>query len=124
MSNKIKRTGPAEPMAEEDKRRHMVTVRFCADEHAQLVAASKKSGESISDLIRKTAAGIVIQERTPAINDDLLVELSKQGNNLNQIARAINSGVYKTEHAPGILESLRSISASLLAIRGAMGSGK
>lgn len=83
-----------------------VTVRFTADEHAQLMEACQASGRSASDLIRETAAGIQIHARAPAINTEVLKELAAWGNNLNQIAYRLNSG-----NIPGALEIMQSIDA-------------
>lgn len=69
-----------------------VTVRFTPFEHAQLMQAVAETGRSASDLIRETAAGIQIYARTPAINREVLKELSAWGNNLNQIAHRLNTG--------------------------------
>jgi len=81
-----------------------VTVRFTPFEHAQLMEACQASGRSASDLIRETAAGIKIHARAPAINAELLKELSAWGNNLNQITHRIHTG-----NTPGALEISKAI---------------
>jgi hypothetical protein len=84
----------------------MVTVRFKPDEHQQLVDAAASTGLSYSDLIRQTAACIVIEARPPKIHADTLAELGRWGNNLNQLAKIAN----KTGQIE--LELLKEISAA------------
>lgn len=104
-------TTPARGGRPSQDRTKPVTVRLTADEHAQLMEAVEASGRSASDLIRETAAGIKIHARAPAINAEVLRELSRWGNNLNQIAYRIHTG-----NTPANFEILQVIDACYQAL--------
>jgi len=83
-----------------DKRQrgHTVTVRLTGDERATLDALSSRSGLTAGAFIRAAAfgdAGPRAQRRPPADHKalrQLLGECGRIGNNLNQIARHLNTG--------------------------------
>ena len=58
--------------------------------HWQAIAASR--GVSLSELIRVTLSGQRLRSRrsAPRVDPDLVRELARIGNNLNQLARAAN----------------------------------
>lgn len=71
-------------------------VRFTEKEYAQIEEAQRETGLSIPDLLKKA----YFKHRTmlrPLLTreqvDQIMSELRRQGNNLNQIAKQINSGL-------------------------------
>jgi len=68
-----------------------VSVRFSKDEHASLGSIARLRGLSLSSLLRAGALKLEMPNLpTPAIDAKALVELAKQGSNLNQAVRALN----------------------------------
>jgi hypothetical protein len=71
-------------------------VRFTEDEYEKLLKAQAETGLSIPDLLKKA----FFKHRTllqPLLSkehvEQIMVELRRHGNNLNQIAKQINSGL-------------------------------
>lgn len=69
-----------------------IELRVSAEEkiHWQAIAASR--GVSLSELIRATLSGqrLRVRRSAPRVDPDLVRELARIGNNLNQLARAAN----------------------------------
>ena len=69
-----------------------IELRVSAEEkvHWQAIAASR--GVSLSELIRATLSGqrLRVRRSAPRIDPNLMRELARIGNNLNQLARAAN----------------------------------
>lgn len=85
---------PAKQMI--DRRRRHVAVRLTDTEHDHLLGEAKALGTTPSDLLRTRAFGVRLKPRTVRGNKQMLdaasrVELGRVGNNLNQIARALNT---------------------------------
>lgn len=79
--------------AAEDKRTlHMPPVRMTAAELAQLEELAAVSGLSVSEYARQRLLTGAVKATRPKTDESLLVELSRIGNNLNQIARQLNRG--------------------------------
>jgi hypothetical protein len=105
-----------------DKRQRgvTVTVRLTADERARLDSLSSRSGLAMGAFMRAAAfgeAGPRAQRRPPADHRalrQLLGECGRVGNNLNQIARQLNTG--GTTDVP----ELRAALAAYLDIRAAI----
>ena len=69
-----------------DKR---VTIRFTDDEYNKVYSSAQELGISLSDYIRRKATGN--RERISSkCNKELLYEMNRIGNNLNQIAKHCN----------------------------------
>lgn len=73
-------------------REHRVEVRLSDDELAQLKNAN---APSIAKLLRESALRVVNKQETQVpqftkLDRDFLLELSRIGNNINQIAHAVN----------------------------------
>ena len=71
----------------------VVPVRLTPDERDRLKELARESKISLSDYVRRT----VLSKRLPAkaapeVNRQTYQELARVGNNLNQVARALNSG--------------------------------
>jgi hypothetical protein len=102
-------------MAGSDKRqRGKIVASRCSDEEFNAIAAkADKAGLSNGAFMRAAAlgdAGPRAQRRPPAdhrVLRQILGEIGRIGNNVNQIARAINSG--DPADVPELLESLRAI---------------
>lgn len=78
------------------KRETRTNVRFTEAEFAQIEQAQRETGLSVPDLLKKA----FFKHRTmlrPLLSkeqvEQIMVELRRQGNNLNQIAKQINSGL-------------------------------
>ncbi|MCP4971155.1 MAG: MobC family plasmid mobilization relaxosome protein [Arcobacter sp.] len=63
------------------------TIRFTPDEFNALEKQRLKTNLNFSDFVRKSSSKIKIVSK---LDQDIIFHLSKIGNNLNQIARAIN----------------------------------
>lgn len=86
-------------------------------ERWQKIAASK--GVSLSELVRVTLDGQRLRKRRdpPKVDPDLLRELARIGNNLNQLARAANRR--QPVPAAALLLQLIEIDRELAAVRAA-----
>lgn len=78
------------------KKETRTNVRFTEKEYALIEEAQRETGLSIPDLLKKA----FFKHRTllrPLLTkeqvDQVMSELRRQGNNLNQIAKQINSGL-------------------------------
>ena len=73
-------------------------VRFTEYEYNRLQKMKMTTGLSIPDLLKKALFNRMDLER-PLLNPDdvskIMEELRRQGNNINQIAKQINSGLLK-----------------------------
>ena len=88
------------------------SVRFTADEFNRIAAKADNSGLGFAAFLRAAAldgdAGPRSQRRPPADHKalrQLLGEVGRIGNNINQIARALNSG--EKAKLPALDEALR-----------------
>ncbi|MFQ3621923.1 MAG: plasmid mobilization relaxosome protein MobC [Acetobacteraceae bacterium] len=87
-----------------------VTVRLTADERARLEELSSRAGYAAGAFMRAAAfgeAGPRAQRRPPADHvaiRKLLGELGRVGNNINQIARAVNAD--QSVNVPELREAL------------------
>ena len=83
---------------ERRQRVRLVQVRCTEDEHAQLEAAAERAGMKVGAFMRQQSLGTAgprAARRPPAERAalaQLLAQLGRCGGNLNQIARALNSG--------------------------------
>lgn len=67
-------------------------VRFTPEEFAVVVARARTCGRAPARFIREVALGAVPRERRSAINAELIRQLARIGNNLNQLATRAHSG--------------------------------
>lgn len=69
-----------------------IELRVSAEEKAHWQAIAASRGVSLSELIRATLSGQRLRKRRsdPRVDPDLVRELARIGNNLNQLARAAN----------------------------------
>lgn len=83
----------------------VVPIRFSEDERKSLFEQAKSFGVSLSEFVRRAA----LKRRMPPLpppqlNRDIYQELSRIGNNLNQVTRKINEGAVSVE--PGLAATL------------------
>jgi hypothetical protein len=81
-------------------------------EKALIVQNATDLGLGLSAYLRAVGQGRRVTPRRPAINDEAIRQLASIGNNLNQIARRINSGVkldkdYLTSVLMAVLDAVR-----------------
>lgn len=67
------------------------TFRFSSSEYLSLVEKSAKANMNISEYIRSAAKKSEVQESTKKEIINLTLQIAKIGNNLNQIARKVNT---------------------------------
>ncbi len=73
-----------------------VGVRFKPDDYQQLEQIAKGLGTTVSDLIRHAALGVPPPPRRRQLADqDLINQLSRLGNNLNQQTRLLHQLHYR-----------------------------
>ena len=72
------------------KRNIRIQVRLNDIEYAKLIDDMERSGENMSDYIRKLIMGKVIKEKPEHDFLKILNQLSKIGVNINQIAHNVN----------------------------------
>ncbi|KZC03465.1 hypothetical protein AU375_00268 [Methylobacterium radiotolerans] len=78
--------------AHEKRSAQLPPVRVTEAELIDVQAQAKAAGRALSDFLRERALTGVTTSTAPAASHTLLVELSRAGNNLNQIARHMNRG--------------------------------
>ena len=104
-------------------RRHVVKTRMTEDEYAEFSEQLSLYGISQAEFIRRAIRGLPIHPiiKVSPVNDELLAAIGKLtaeygriGNNLNQIARALNEW-----HSPypGMAKELREAAADLAALK-------
>lgn len=67
-------------------------VRFTPDEFAVVVARARTCGRAPARFIREAALGAIPRERRSAANAEVVRQLARIGNNLNQLATRAHSG--------------------------------
>ena len=80
--------------SETRQRPFVARMRCTAAEHAQLEAAAERAGMSVGAFMRHQCLGNAGPRaaRRPPVERAALAQLGRCGGNLNQIARALNSG--------------------------------
>tara|TARA_B100002052_G_C15861059_1_gene590081 strand:- start:281 stop:619 length:339 start_codon:yes stop_codon:yes gene_type:complete len=79
-------------MDDNDKKNHRkIIMRFRVNPEEQLIIKDNAGKQQVGPFVRDLALGKRAKRRAPPVNKDLIRELSKIGNNLNQIARQINT---------------------------------
>ena len=69
-----------------------IEIRTTPEEKQRWQAIAENKGVSLSELVRFALGGQRLRKRRepPRVDPDLLRELARMGNNLNQLARAAN----------------------------------
>ena len=68
-----------------------ITIRLTADEYAHVKQLSKSSGLKMEPAIRALVMGANLYPRPPDEYAEIRRQLAAIGNNINQIARAVNA---------------------------------
>ena len=79
------------------QRNHALTLRLNDEELKHLKDQVVASGLTTQTFLRLLIAGQKIKPRRPEVFIDLLHELSAIGNNINQIARVVNTSGFATK---------------------------
>jgi hypothetical protein len=111
-------------MPEPEKKTKIVTLRYRPSELEHLNAQAKAVGLSRSAYITRKVQGLpVLPMRVPRVNwlayeelGTIARELPAMGNNLNQIARAINTAKIKGEPIPGNLPSTEQLQSAIAVV--------
>jgi len=115
MEDMVSKKGIARLKPDQKKSRH-VTVRFTESEYSTLAEKAEAADTTVSKLIRESV--IRIRPWTPEnqkVEKEKIFQLAKIGNNLNQVARAVNAqGVVNYEIE--ILERLSAIENEIIQI--------
>ncbi len=100
------------------KRERMLTIRVTDEEHARLLARCE--GKQLASWMRKVCLGHRHRKRqvfrTPA--PPLLRQFASVGNNLNQIARKINSGQWSGHDRVHVVAALMANGRELSELEG------
>ena len=90
-----KSTGVVETMKRNNVKQ--LTLRLTADEYAHVKQLSKSSGLKMEPAIRALVMGVNLYPRPPDEYADIRRQLAAIGNNINQIARAVNARGFATK---------------------------
>ena len=74
-----------------------LTLRLTADEYAHVKRLSKSSGLKMEPAIRALVMGVNLYPRPPDEYAEIRRQLAAIGNNINQIARAVNARGFATK---------------------------
>jgi hypothetical protein len=93
-----------------EQRLARLNARVTPAELAQVEGQASAAGISASEFVRRAALGLRITPRRTQVENAAVVELIRVGNNLNQMARATNSGrspmAAELRHALGELQTV------------------
>ena len=101
-------------MAENRRRSETLTVRLTKAEKAAIIAKSKRAKMTLTEYLLAVSRDTKIV--LPPDIAPIILELKRIGNNLNQIAAKVNSGVTYVENLTEIIENQNKIYDLLLKI--------
>ena len=89
-------------------RKHTVSILLRLDEaqHRHLQKQVAASGLSTTQFLRDLIEGVEVKARLPHELPELLRQISAVGNNINQIARTVNTRKYATKEELAMIETL------------------
>ena len=99
-------------MAENRRRSETLTVRLTKSEKAAVIAKSKKAKMTLTEYLLMVSRDTKIV--LPPDTAPIVLELKRIGNNLNQIAAKVNSGVTYVENLTEVIENQNKIYDLLL----------
>ena len=88
-------------------------VRLTPAESALLKEQSARTGRCMSDIIRSAWKKLKIIELPPADFAETVIQLRRIGNNLNQVARAVNMGEVHIPEIQTVLSEIVAIDKKL-----------
>ena len=91
----------------------MLRVRLTDEEHGVLKEQSKRTGRSMSDLIRVAWKKMKVVELPPADFAETVVQLRRIGNELSRLTRAANEGDVKIPEIKAALSELATLDRRL-----------
>ncbi|WP_149541481.1 plasmid mobilization protein [Siccirubricoccus phaeus] len=108
-----RRTGRPKLAPGEGREAQLPPVRLTLAERDHVEAQAAAAGISVAEFTRRAVLGLRVQPRRTETEDRLIVALSRVGNLLNQIARAMHTD--RPEHADlqAALDHLRTLLALL-----------
>jgi len=88
-------------------------VRFTTEEYEQISEDERRSGKGVQDLLKKAyfGNGRIVVLMTDEDKDKLMSQIMRIGNNVNQIAKRVNSGF-----AEGFSHDVANVRSQLTAI--------
>ena len=101
-------------MSEKRRRDNTLTIRLTKAEKERIERNAKRAKRSITDYIVSPSLETPIHVAEDV--KPLLIELKRIGNNLNQIAAKINSGVFQSYDFQDVVDEQRKIYEQLLEI--------
>ncbi len=90
-----------------------VKVRLTSEEKGLLKEQSKRTGRSMSDVIRAGWKRLKIVELPTADFKETVAQLRRIGNNLNQLTRAANAGEVNISEIKGVLSEIAAVDKKL-----------
>ncbi|HHL51768.1 MAG TPA: MobC family plasmid mobilization relaxosome protein [Flammeovirgaceae bacterium] len=98
-----------------DKRKHTIACRL-TDSELEVLLSQKPAKMSKGEFLRQLALSrqVTIQ-KIPRVNQAVRTDLGRIGNNINQIARALNSGL--DVRVANLSQAIAGLQAQLAAIR-------
>jgi hypothetical protein len=112
-----------------DSKPFRITARFSKNERETLVGQAEKACLTVSEFIRVSVLGPNYASSIDPLKRQQLItanrELSRQGNNLNQISKHLNAGILSPEQGESMLDILaRALLAAYMAVRQALAEGR
>ena len=97
------------------KRNQTISIRLTTEEKKEIVAKAKQAQMTLTDYLIECSSNTDI---TVTDLSEVLVELKRVGNNLNQIARKINSKRLFFGKFDSVIEGQRKIYDAILSLMG------
>ena len=97
------------------KRNQTISIRLTTEEKKEIVAKAKQAQMTLTDYLIECSSNTDI---TVTDLSEVLVELKRIGNNLNQIARKINSKRFFFGNFDSVIEGQRKIYDAILRLKG------
>ena len=98
-------------MTEKRKRDQTLSIRLTQAEKDMLLDRVRRAGMTLTDFI--ICAGLFVSINAPPDMSGVLIEMKRAGNNINQIAMKINTGVVRSANFDEVVSLYREILAEL-----------
>ena len=97
------------------KRNQTISIRLTAEEKKEIITKAKQAQMTLTDYLITCSRNTNITVTDPS---EVLVELKRIGNNINQIARKINSKRFFFGKFDSVVEGQRKIYNAILSLTG------